>query len=71
MSTDRHPLTVMPRVVWPAILGQARATVAAHDDGGECALCPAYPGRLCPRLVAAQRFVADPQMLAAEQEARG
>ncbi|MFK3980746.1 hypothetical protein ACI2K4_10275 [Micromonospora sp. NPDC050397] len=69
MTIDRHPLTIMPRSVWPALLGIARATVAAHERGEECRLCPAYPMGRCPRLAAARQLVLDPEMLAAEREA--
>ncbi|MFK3982788.1 hypothetical protein ACI2K4_20715 [Micromonospora sp. NPDC050397] len=64
---DQHPLTIMPRSVWPAILGGARATVEAHE-GGECQMCPAYAPGQCTRLLAAQQAVVDPLLLHAEQE---
>ncbi|MFI6757941.1 hypothetical protein ACIBF5_02175 [Micromonospora sp. NPDC050417] len=67
---ERHPLTIMPRSVWPAMLGNARATVAAHEGGEECRLCPAYGRGRCARLRWARQMVADPEMLAAEQAAR-
>ncbi|MFK3981789.1 hypothetical protein ACI2K4_15605 [Micromonospora sp. NPDC050397] len=70
-AVDQHPLTIMPRSVWPVILGMARSTVAAHEGGEECRMCPSYPAGRCARLVAALRAVVDPEMLAAERQAVG
>ncbi|MFK3985247.1 hypothetical protein ACI2K4_33345 [Micromonospora sp. NPDC050397] len=70
MNVERHPSTIMPRYLWPAILGIARATIAAHECGEECRLCPAYPAGKCGRLAAARRLATDPEMLAAEREAQ-
>ncbi|MFK3980936.1 hypothetical protein ACI2K4_11225 [Micromonospora sp. NPDC050397] len=68
-AVDQHRLTIMPRSVWPAMLGNARATVAAHEGGEECRLCPAFPAGRCTRLAWARLIVADPEMLAAERQA--
>ncbi|WP_329105948.1 hypothetical protein OG792_34075 [Micromonospora sp. NBC_01699] len=69
MNTQQHPLTRASRYLWPALLGIARVTVARHEQGEECGLCPCYkPGR-CSRWRWARLMVVDPEMLAAERQA--
>ena len=72
MSTEdlRPHGTILSRYLWPALLGNARAIVAAHADGEECGLCPCYPAGDCARLRWASRLLADPEMLAVEREAQ-
>ncbi|MEV4625481.1 hypothetical protein AB0J90_04235 [Micromonospora sp. NPDC049523] len=56
------------RSLWPALMQQARNVVAAHEGDRLCDYC-IEPGD-CGRLRGAQSRLADPEMLAAEQEER-
>lgn len=60
--------TILSRALWPELVRQSRRLVAAHDGNAMCDRC-AGPGD-CHRLRSAQGYLADPEMLAVEREAR-
>jgi hypothetical protein len=63
--------TILPESLWPALLGNSRVIVAAHERGEECQLCPSSRrGEECARLRGARRYLADPEMLGVEREAQ-
>ena len=63
--------TILGESLWPELLRQARGTVARHEAGEECQLCPSAVGdEECARLRGARRYLADPEMLAVEQAAQ-
>jgi hypothetical protein len=59
--------TIVSRYLWPQLLANSRAIVAAHTNGNECGLC-IEPGD-CGRVRGARRYLADPVMLAVERAA--
>ena len=59
--------TILSRYLWPQLLANSRSVLAAHANGDECGLC-IEPGD-CGRVRGAERYVADPVMLAVERAA--
>lgn len=67
-ETEHHTPhgTIVSRALWPALLAGARITVAEHSGNTMCDRCN-KPGT-CPRLRMAEKYLADPEMLAEEAE---